>query len=784
MPGSSGEGGRARPGPGPPGVRAAPAYSGAVSSPSSIRSRALLAAGSSRLRLEVRDGRDRLVASDPGLARLGQAVRAVVGVATTIAVEAALVAVTGTPTTVGLLALMLGAVIAMTMSTSIREESRRVIVGTATGAGVAAATGAAIGVVTAQVHAVGLIAFAVVSFVAVWVRRFGPRWVTVGFLLWQAFFFSLFLDPPVSTLPLMLTAIGVGTLWVGLLLLTVLHGDPQVRLSRTVTALRARARAGVAAALEVIDDPDDVGAVRAVRGQLVQLAEISLLLDGQLGTSRALPPWMSAGAVRRWVVDLEIGMDELCAAALELSSRRDEVPATVLDEVRTVLRALGWGDAETARAAAQRLTTTDHGGNGPARRVGAAAGFIVETVRQWDSPPAWASTSTGRAAHGAVAEPLDLLDEPDEPDGSEGVEAFEAVVTLTGGNLPGSAALAARAVTRADAPRWSPTRLRLTTRQAIQAGVAAALAIVVGEAISPQRYYWAVIAAFIAFTGTATAGETIRKGVARVVGTFGGLVAAVGLATLTSGQPVAAVLTLLGCIFLAFYVQELSYTAMIFFITVMLGELYTLLHTFSDQVLLIRLEETAAGALIGVGVSLLVLPAGTRATLRIARRTFLASLADLLDACADRLDRAAAHRDLLTLVVQMGADARQVVRGHRAMTKGRLFGADREGLRHRISVLGALDATARALAAAVDALGGRTLPELAGAVRAVATEARRLEAVTSLAGPHRDPDDDTDLSQRVSEHLDRVPNDPSTERVCALVRRLTDMLVLLTPRGG
>ena len=761
-----------------------------MSSPSSIRSRALLAAGGSRLRLEVRDGRDRLVASDPGLARLGQAVRAVVAVATTIAVEAALVAVTGTPTTVGLLALLLGAVIAMTMSTSIREESRRVIVGTATGAGVAAATGAAIGVVTAQVHAVGLIAFAVVSFVAVWVRRFGPRWVTIGFLLWQAFFFSLFLDPPVSTLPLMLTAIGVGTLWVGLLLLTVLLDDPQVRLSRTVTALRARARAGVAAALEVIDDPHDLGAVRAVRGQLVQLAEISLLLDGQLGTSRALPPWMSAGAVRRWVVDLEIGMDELCAAALELSSRRDEVPAAVLDEVRTVLRALGWGDAETARAAATRLTTTDHGGNGPARRVGAAAGYIVETVRQWDSPTGWASTSTGRPAHGAVAEPLDLLDEPHEPhepdgsDGSEVAEEFEAVVTLTGGNLPGSAALAARAVTRADASRWSPTRLRLTTRQAIQAGVAAALAIVVGEMISPQRYYWAVIAAFIAFTGTATAGETIRKGVARVVGTFGGLVAAVGLANLTAGQPVAAVLTLLGCIFLAFYVQELSYTAMIFFITVMLGELYTLLHTFSDQVLLIRLEETAVGALIGVGVSLLVLPAGTRATLRVARRTFLASLADLLDACADRLDGAPAHRDLLTLVVQMGADARQVVRGHRAMTKGRLFGADREGLRHRISVLGALDATARALAAAVDALGGRTLPELAGAVRAVAWEARRLEAVASLAGPHRDPHDDTDLSQRVSAHLDRAPNDPSTERALTLVRRLADMLVLLTPRGG
>ena len=76
---------------------------------------------------------------------------------------------------------------------------------------------------------------------------------------------------------------------------------------------------------------------------------------------------------------------------------------------------------------------------------------------------------------------------------------------------------------------------------------------------------------------------------------------------------------------------------MIFFITLMLGQMYTLLNTFTDAVLVLRLEETAAGAAIGVAVSFLVLPTGTRATARAARAGFLRQLADLLEGCADHL---------------------------------------------------------------------------------------------------------------------------------------------------
>jgi uncharacterized membrane protein YccC len=47
-----------------------------------------------------------------------------------------------------------------------------------------------------------------------------------------------------------------------------------------------------------------------------------------------------------------------------------------------------------------------------------------------------------------------------------------------------------------------PHGLALTTRQAVQVGIAASLAIVVGELVSPARWYWAVLTAFLVFAGT------------------------------------------------------------------------------------------------------------------------------------------------------------------------------------------------------------------------------------------------------------------------------------------
>ena len=181
---------------------------------------------------------------------------------------------------------------------------------------------------------------------------------------------------------------------------------------------------------------------------------------------------------------------------------------------------------------------------------------------------------------------------------------YQPQVMLMMGNLPGSAAVAREVTPRGG--RWNLlARLDLVTRQALQVAVAGGLAILLGRLLSEQRYYWAVIAAFVAFTGTATRSETFIKAGNRVLGTLVGLFAAAGLAELTAGHTAAVIAVILAAMFCGFYLIRISYAYMIFFITIMVGQLYAVLGEFSTGLLVLRLEETAIGAAVGFLVCLL-----------------------------------------------------------------------------------------------------------------------------------------------------------------------------------
>jgi uncharacterized membrane protein YccC len=717
-----------------------------------------------RVREELRDARDRWVASDPGLARLRQAVKVAVAVATTLGIEYLLSLAVGTP---AVSLMLLGAVTAMLTATSVKENRRRQVLRAALPIPPIGVAGLALGVLAGEAHLLGVIMFVAVSFVAVWMRRFGPRFFGYGFLLWQAYFFALFLHSPLGDLPDLILAVLVASVWVGLLLLTVLYDDPQAKLRQVVAALRARARAVISGCLDLLDEPRNQRLRRRLRGQLVQLSEVVLLLDGQLADERALPDGVLPGRMRRWTVDVEIGIDEVCGAVLDLASA--DLSPELRAAVTTLLENLGWGQRQKALAAVGELrrlvdaAPAEHPLPAAAavRRLAGATEFVLDTVEDYDSGGLRAELP------GASADPLD-----DEDD-------FEPVVTLVNGGLPGTAALAEQSLGGATARRFSPARWKLSTRQAWQAAVAAGLAIFFGELVSSQRYYWAVISAFLAFAGAATAGESVSRAVGRVCGTLAGLVGAVGLANLTHGDPWLVGTTIVLAIALAFFAQPVSYTLMIFFITLMLGQLYTLLGTFSDEVLVLRLEETAVGAVIGIVVALLVFPASSSRTLRVARQTYLEGLAGLLDSAEQTLRGREPDADLLAQAVSLDALGRQLVRVRKTMTRGRLFGADRDDLRHRVSVLGASGAAARSLAIAV--FPDQPQAELADVCAVLATEARRLAALPRL-GPSATSPEGTPLTAEVRPLLDAAEAAVGRRPAVSALRRLSDTLSLLVPR--
>jgi uncharacterized membrane protein YccC len=255
------------------------------------------------------------------------------------------------------------------------------------------------------------------------------------------------------------------------------------------------------------------------------------------------------------------------------------------------------------------------------------------------------------------------------------------------------------------------------------------LAIVTGDLVSPARWYWAVIAAFVVFAGANTWGDTLTKGWQRLWGTVLGVPCGILVATLVAGNRTGSLVMIFVCLFCAFYFMQVTQSLMVFWITTMLALLYGLLGQFSFDVLLLRIEETAIGAVIGVAVAILVLPTNIGTTLRNDTREFLTSLSILIET------------SIATMFDQLGTDqpdrpteqARQLDRQLqqiRATAKPLLAGvgglAGRRDIQRRLRLFGACDRYARILARRSEQYRDPDCPaDLAEAVNTAAAQIQR-----------------------------------------------------------
>ena len=168
---------------------------------------------------------------------------------------------------------MVGGIVAPNLATTLKDTRRRAIVTTYSAAAGSAVVGAASSVLADPAwRPVALTRLVAVTFLAVWVRRFGPRWFTAGcFVVWQAHFFGLFSTRRRAPCPASLLAAVISTAWVGLLLVTILARDPRPPCSAHVTALRAQARfrSSAPACLDVLADPA-AGPPGALRAHLIK----------------------------------------------------------------------------------------------------------------------------------------------------------------------------------------------------------------------------------------------------------------------------------------------------------------------------------------------------------------------------------------------------------------------------------------------------------------------------------------------------------------------------------
>jgi uncharacterized membrane protein YccC len=197
------------------------------------------------------------------------------------------------------------------------------------------------------------------------------------------------------------------------------------------------------------------------------------------------------------------------------------------------------------------------------------------------------------------------------------------------------------------------------------------------------------------------------------------------VATLFADDKTASLVGIFVCLFCAFYFMTVTYSLMTFWITTMLALLYGLLGQFSFGVLMLRIEETAIGAVIGVTVAILVLPTNTRTTIRKDTGAFLTALSELIEISIETMfggeetaSPTAQARELDRALQQFRASAKPLLAGVAGL-------AGRRSIRRALRIFAACDRYGRSLARSSeqyqDPVGSE---ELATAFMAAAAQTR------------------------------------------------------------
>jgi uncharacterized membrane protein YccC len=540
--------------------------------------------------------------------------------------------------------------------------------------------GMAIGLLLAPIHLAALASLVAVLALGGYLRRFGPRGFLGGQLLFMGDFFGFFLSKLVTIHDLgwLAAIIGVGSLVAILAQFTLFFPSRRMALRRMRRSFGVRSSRLSAAASAVLDDPGDPAKQRRLHRLLIRLNETALMIDAQLADPAALPEGATAAALHQRVFDAELTMTNIARFAERLST--EELPDDLLQRVGIALRAIAGRDADEAERAANRIRQLLQ-----ARRQPGPDSDPTELVSR---PPLSRTTTivlhrftTSVLGHAAVIRWMQ--DEPNPssiPDEAE----FDPAVELSGGWLPGSSKVSATASTERGA-RWADrARLEPYARVSIQMAVAVTAAIVVGSLISPQRFYWAVIATFVTFLGAHNATEQIRKGMLRVVGTVVGVFVGVILGHLLADHTRVSVLVILVALFFGLYLLRVSYAFMTIGITIMVSQLYVQLNEFSDSLLLLRLFETAVGAAVAALTVTFVLPIRMRHVVAVATREYLENLSEVVDLAVGQLCEPGEDRELRAAARRLDV-AYQALESATSPSRGRirLPGASGAGLREK-----------------------------------------------------------------------------------------------------
>ena len=557
-----------------------------------------------------------LVDSDPGRLRLRSAATTTLSLVLGMVALLAFTRVAHQPLTVA----MLGTVVAMQSSAAVKDRQQHARVVTTLLLFLPSVGAVTLAALLSPLGKVADVGFIAVLFGAVWVRRYGPRGNAMGMVAFISYFFALFLRASLDQVPVLAVAIAVG-LGATLFVRTLIFPDrPRVEVRRLVRALRGASTSVLDVATSAAE-PDPA----ALRRKLDRLGETALMIDDWLDRHDA---------------------------AQTLSITSEDLALRVFDAQIAV------------EQLASLLWTPDSGSRprGLREAIGALRVCLQHHVTE-DELRACRKRAAAAADRADLSRPLGIA----TVIAYRAVQAHLAIHHITTNALETVHSAESVSETTADDERAG---LHPSTKAAIQVAVATSAATILGELISPDRWYWAVLTAFLVFTGVSTRGEILTRAGHRIVGTIAGVVAGVLLASLVGNDPPLQIVLLVLCVFCAFYLVTVAYAWLTFFVTVLLAMLYGLLGNFSVAVLELRIAETAAGGLVGIASAYVIFSTGTRSTFIEKVGAYLDRMAELVDGAIDSVVTPGNETDLVAATRRLDVSLQEVITAGKPLQLG------------------------------------------------------------------------------------------------------------------
>lgn len=524
---------------------------------------------------------------DPGLLRLGAALRVTLSAAVILTVLLLLQHVAEVPNAAVGLGLMVGIFGSMTLQDPTPAQQRVTLLLLP----LPALAGAAAGAFLSRWTWVPEVGFVLVVLGASLARMLGPRGMTFGMIGYIAYFLGIIMRPPLSQFAIEAAAVGIAVAAAYAVRFHLVRAWPELSLRHILLDTRHRI-ARLLGEIEAALGAGDWGSGRQHRlhRDMARLNDAMLAAEQQiesLGGRRARPAVQAS----------RLGP---CLLELELTAER------------------------VVRAATAKMP--DAGSPNAARRQIAALREAL--LAEDEAAPLQIAASAGSNSLGQALDSMRRALAALPAAGQE-VQATQPSRDAAGKQDDGQPR-------REEDQSGSPWR-KPALCQSVQVAVAVALAVALGGLIPGGRWYWAAVAAFITCIGVSSRGEAFTKGLQRIAGTLIGVAAGIFLASAVSGHAELALALILVCVFFAFYAYQAAHGVMIFWITIMLALLYGLLGGFKPELLWLRLEETAAGVVIGVLVAMLVLPVRSRDVFRSAVQDFLKALSETVRQTVARL---------------------------------------------------------------------------------------------------------------------------------------------------